>query len=84
MGNEVAVPNVRRSLHIRIENYDGLDGYASLNPKNQDIVTMKRKLHDLGYDPTDMWKDTTWFQPPFYDKIVSEIEGMLWKTKGAA
>jgi hypothetical protein len=25
-----------------------------------------------------------WFQPPFYDKIMSEINGMLWKTRGAA
>jgi hypothetical protein len=84
MGNEIAVPNIRRSLHIRIENYDGLQGYKSLNPNNQDIVVVKKVLTKIGYEPTEMWKDTMWFQPPFYDKIMSEINGMLWKTRGAA
>ena len=45
---------------------------------------MKRKISDIGFDPTDIFKDTMWFQPPFYDKIVSELEDMLVKTQGAA
>ena len=43
---------------------------------------MKKLLTEIGYEPADMWKDTTWFQPPFYDKIMSEINSMLWKTRG--
>ena len=45
---------------------------------------MKRKMSEIGFDPADIWKDTTWFQPPFYDKIVSELEDMLVKTQGTA
>ena len=84
MGNEIAVPNVRRSIHIRIENYDGLQGYKSLNPNNKDIFNMKELLTLIGYEHSEMWKDTLWHKTPFYDKIMTEINGMLWKTRGAA
>ena len=45
---------------------------------------MKRKMSEIGYEPADIWKDTTWFQTSFYNKIVSELEEMLLKTQGAA
>lgn len=61
MGNDIAIPNVRRAVHFRIENYEGTAAYPNLNPKNQDVLLLKRRLADLGYDPADIWKDTNWF-----------------------
>ena len=68
MGNEIAIPNVRRSVHFRIENYEGIEGYKSLSATNQDILVMKRRMSDMGFEPADMWKDATWFESSFYDK----------------
>ncbi len=51
---------------------------------NQDFLILKRRLSDIGLDPADIWKDTTGFQQPLYDKIVAELDDMLVKTKGSA
>ncbi len=45
---------------------------------------MKRRMSDMGFEPADLWKDTTWFETPFYDKIVSELEELIIETKGAS
>ncbi|TNV76582.1 hypothetical protein FGO68_gene5980 [Halteria grandinella] len=82
MGNDIALPNVRRSLHFRIENYEGTN-FQSLSPKNQDVLVVKRKLQDLGFDPTELYKDST-HPVNFYERIISELDRMLTLSKGAA
>ena len=90
MGNDIAIPNVRRALHFRIEDYEGTS-FQSLSPKNQDVLVMKKRMTELGFEPADIWKDTNWFQvdgedetTEFYDKVSKELHEMVMKTKGAA
>ncbi len=50
---------------------------------NQDFLILKRRLSDIGLDPAEIWKETTGFQQPLYDKIVAELDDMQVKTKGS-
>ncbi len=65
MGNDLVAPKVRRSLHVRVENYSNLPGYDNLFPTNNDVSELREKLSSLGYETSELYKNTE--SPKFYE-----------------
>ena len=52
MGNTLYLPEIRRSLHFRIEKYEGGE-YTSLSSNNRDISELKEILKNIGYENSE-------------------------------